>query len=1197
MTKRRQLHRSIAAVLAICCPALASADEIWTVRGGTTTIELNASTLEKHGLTVEHPGGPRSAHGGTTIVLPVEPDSTLAFVLTKGLPPEFLGGRTLHGAGLVIRTKQSEAVIEDVALGLVDHDTTRFVFKWSLSGMDGAPGLAMGRHKAGFDRTSRMLTMHSPELRITKELAETLGDKRLAGLMIGSLTLTADVEWVGGSEPEPIFEPRVGPTSKGGGLRDPVGCDMTYCQLYDFIQMGRTDDRVGLSVATTSWNIGDADCQWFDTGTSRPEDHPFIIMGVYRLKSVDGSERFENIGWSAIKHGFYALPSEQCGTDCTFEPGHGAGDWLGMGCTDTYSAYLNGNQSGMGPRHEINPWTGDWTFSGSHMDGFHNHSIDPPSEYPAWEHRIAVYDDDLDPAMNPGATYYCESFYCMADDTNAMNSAAWKETSIASGSPGGDWDFDMSGATTMAEVGFAIDAWAGAKKSLIAQEHPVVEFSSPDGRCILAAKATDLGGGTWHYEYALLNIDMDRKVGSFSVPVVPGTIVTNIGFHGPDSSERLASEDTVAPIDNPYSNDPWPGVFADGAVSWTTVDNPIRWNTLYNFRFDANVPPLEGTSLATVGLFEAGTPDQLPAKTIVPHVGPPDCDGDGVEDECELDCGEPDGACDVPGCGTSDDCNDNGLPDDCEPDCNGNGIADECDVPPLGSFDTDCNANLIPDDCEPDCNDNGIADECDVPPIGSMEDCNGNLIPDVCEPGYVCDNNLCTNAMVIWAGAPGTPATYSGSTIGAQPDGDAACQSSTSTGPDLWYSFTPSASGSFVVETCNDTDFDTYLSLHAACPGTQANQLACSDDDCATTRSQIYLPSIVADTEYLIRVSGVNDEEGNFTLTVLGPESAADPIRGGRLWDNWMVVAGVGGPSDDHPLYPPEGQQTGSTTYRCKECHGWDFKGANGAYGSGSHYTGISGVLGSTLSPSETFQIIRNDDVPNGHGFHGYGLSDADIWDLVDFMQTHVIETDAYISPATASFIGNPAFGENYYDNPTGGLNKCSGCHDEWDPLHGYRGTQLNFGTSGDPQWIGTVAVDNPWEFFHKVRFGQPGEVGMPIWLSGMPPAGTNQGAANIGAFAQTTAFAYNCTDDSYCDTGGDPCVGTIIPCLLGRCTITLDGDINMDSATNGLDIQNFVQAVINESTNPDDLARCDFSENGMIDEADVPCMVDVLLR
>ena len=88
-----------------------------------------------------------------------------------------------------------------------------------------------------------------------------------------------------------------------------------------------------------------------------------------------------------------------------------------------------------------------------------------------------------------------------------------------------------------------------------------------------------------------------------------------------------------------------------------------------------------------------------------------------------------------------------------------------------------------------------------------------------------------------------------------------------------------------------------------------------------------------------------------------------------------------------------------------------------------------------------------------------------------------------------------------------------------------------------------------------------------------------------------------DCTDDSYCDTGGDPCVGTIIPCLLGRCTITLDGDINMDGATNGLDIQNFVQAVINESTNPDDLARCDFSENGVIDEADVPCMVDVLLR
>ena len=26
-----------------------------------------------------------------------------------------------------------------------------------------------------------------------------------------------------------------------------------------------------------------------------------------------------------------------------------------------------------------------------------------------------------------------------------------------------------------------------------------------------------------------------------------------------------------------------------------------------------------------------------------------------------------------------------------------------------------------------------------------------------------------------------------------------------------------------------------------------------------------------------------------------------------------------------------------------------------------------------------------------------------------------------------------------------------------------------------EPEWVGTIAVDNPWEFMHKVRVGQPG--------------------------------------------------------------------------------------------------------------------------
>jgi thiosulfate dehydrogenase len=47
---------------------------------------------------------------------------------------------------------------------------------------------------------------------------------------------------------------------------------------------------------------------------------------------------------------------------------------------------------------------------------------------------------------------------------------------------------------------------------------------------------------------------------------------------------------------------------------------------------------------------------------------------------------------------------------------------------------------------------------------------------------------------------------------------------------------------------------------------------------------------------------------------------------------------------------------------------------------------------------------------------------------------------------------------------------------------------------------VGTIAADNPWEFFHKVSFGHPGEP-MP---SGKALGWEMEQIANILAYAQT---------------------------------------------------------------------------------------------
>lgn len=69
-----------------------------------------------------------------------------------------------------------------------------------------------------------------------------------------------------------------------------------------------------------------------------------------------------------------------------------------------------------------------------------------------------------------------------------------------------------------------------------------------------------------------------------------------------------------------------------------------------------------------------------------------DCDGDGLLDECEIDMGSPD-------------VNLNSVPDECEEDCNGNGVPDCADIDPLdldGDGFISCDENLddIPDECQ-----------------------------------------------------------------------------------------------------------------------------------------------------------------------------------------------------------------------------------------------------------------------------------------------------------------------------------------------------------------------------------------------------------------------------------------------------------------------------------------------------------------
>jgi hypothetical protein len=364
------------------------------------------------------------------------------------------------------------------------------------------------------------------------------------------------------------------------------GADAYIGEINQFQQFGRLGDVVGCALDSPLCNAGTQPLDWYGNPDPR---HPFAAFNMYRLMS----DRFEQIGQSWCKHGFGAGQSDACGFGCIPYPNS---THLGVGCSDTYDAGTNANQQFLGPRYEINPWTGSYTYPGSYLQ---LHANDPHNPV---EHRLQLHDADLAAAQNPGAVYVGEVYIVCHDDVNHMNSSG-REPVTVTGVPGGVWNFNVGAPATV--NGPAIQSWPGATLTTIPPN--LID----DGRSILAVKVTDIGNGTWHYEYALYNHDMDRAVRSLRIPVASTTVVTNIGFHAVESGGEG------------YNNAPWTSAIAGGALTWSTdpyevnpAANPLRWGTLYNFRFDANVGPAQ--SIGTLGLYKPGTPATLTGVTQGP---------------------------------------------------------------------------------------------------------------------------------------------------------------------------------------------------------------------------------------------------------------------------------------------------------------------------------------------------------------------------------------------------------------------------------------------------------------------------------------------------------------------------------------------------------------------------------------------------
>jgi len=221
------------------------------------------------------------------------------------------------------------------------------------------------------------------------------------------------------------------------------------------------------------------------------------------------------------------------------------------------------------------------------------------------------------------------------------------------------------------------------------------------------------------------------------------------------------------------------------------------------------------------------------------------------------------------------------------------------------------------------------------------------------------------------------------------------------------------------------------------------------------------------------------------------PQAGDDITVGAQLYDKWYARLGVESPQGNHPIWERQTTNTrsGPETWRCAECHGWDYQGAAGAYGIGtSHYTGFPGVfvLAERLSEEEIIAHL-NGEIDPLHDFSNL-MDERSLRQLATFLKNGLIDDREFIDPVSLRAIGGDTEnGKRRYETV------CAACH-------GLDGQTLALKSDGIDQGLGDVASNDPYRFLHRSRFGVAGVV-MPI---GRDLGWSTEDSRDVLAYVQT---------------------------------------------------------------------------------------------
>lgn len=551
-----------------------------TVSEGSLSIEFDGRALERLGWELVARGSKEGEVVGRRVIFPVLPSSTLRLETMKDAGHRAIAG-AIQTRGALLLTGVGDRVVVGNMTVVSDADGVWTVSNTLGDSLETQEVFVLSAVTTAYSVTDRHVRLVG-ELSPAKSWVTALGIPEAAGVTIGVVSIEANLGAVGDSTV--ISAPGESDVDgeQEGQAASRIGPDVVVGDLYGMMRFGRVGTITAYAIGTTSCNYGDQTAIWI----SYTNQHPIILQALHRLKEG----RFEQIGMSWLKHGFYAVSGNACNLGCTPTDG----TELGIGCSDPYSAYLNGVQGNMSLRSDVNAHTGYFPYPWT-----------APGVDPTIGKRIQVHDADLDPDLNAGAQYFVEGHYITPDEPawgNDDNNASYRPVNVTETTPGSNnFSVNTTGSTQRGEA--AIRAWQDYDSGVYEMDMPVPN----EGLFILGMKVTGLGGGAWHYDFAVQNLNSDRSARLFTMELPDDAVLANIGFHDVDYHSGEI-----------YDLTDWTHSVGPNAVTWSTdsydVDpdaNALRYGTLYNFRFDANFSP-EPLNV-TIGLFKPGDPIEVTA--------------------------------------------------------------------------------------------------------------------------------------------------------------------------------------------------------------------------------------------------------------------------------------------------------------------------------------------------------------------------------------------------------------------------------------------------------------------------------------------------------------------------------------------------------------------------------------------------------